>query len=350
MKKIPSEFNVNDYCKAIKSKDIIINREYQRSAKVWPPPARSFLIETIFLDFPIPKLSLYQVTDVKSKKTFKEIIDGQQRSQAIFDFYDNKLKISPSSEIKEVAGKTYSQLDEEYQQKFLDYSLSVDIFVATNPSEIREIFRRINSYTVPLNPEEKRHAQFQGQIKWFIYHLSKKYDQVLVDLGVFRESQLARMADAKLFSEVCHAFLYGISTTSAKNLDKLYEIKDKNFQEKDQLESRIDYSIDFILKLEDIHNGALMKSYNFYALVLAIFHMRNEVDCLHEIYQSSSSSQFEIDKVTTNLTNLADSLEDTEATNKFPEFVDANLSKTNVAEQRKTRFIWFCKSLEPDLL
>jgi hypothetical protein len=65
----------------MKSKDIIVNRSYQRSDKVWPPAARSYLVETVLLGYPIPKLSLHQRTDVKSRKVISEIVDGQQRSR-----------------------------------------------------------------------------------------------------------------------------------------------------------------------------------------------------------------------------------------------------------------------------
>ncbi|MGC9196887.1 MAG: DUF262 domain-containing protein [Syntrophobacteraceae bacterium] len=67
---------------------IIVNHEYQRSDKDGLRPSRSYLIETILLGFPIPKLSLYRTTDLKTKKTKKEIVDGQQRSRVIFDFLE----------------------------------------------------------------------------------------------------------------------------------------------------------------------------------------------------------------------------------------------------------------------
>ena len=63
------------YCQQMREKSIIVNHDYQRSDKVWPPAARSYLIETILLGFPIPKLSLYQTTDLKTKKT-KKNMDG----------------------------------------------------------------------------------------------------------------------------------------------------------------------------------------------------------------------------------------------------------------------------------
>jgi len=109
MKITPTNFTVTDYCDSMLRNEIVVNRDYQRSDKVWPPAARSFLIETILLNFSIPKLSLFQVTDVKSKKTIKEVIDGQQRSSTILDFHQNRFKLSKTSEIDEAKGKKYSE-------------------------------------------------------------------------------------------------------------------------------------------------------------------------------------------------------------------------------------------------
>ena len=184
MRSVSTSYTVADYCNAMTSREIVVNRDYQRSDKVWPPAARSYLIESILLDYPVPKLFLYPKTDLKSKKTIKEIVDGQQRSQAILDFYNNKLRISARSRFSEAKGKLYHQLNEELQGNFLSYSLSVDLLQQATPDEIRESFRRINSYTVPLNPEEIRHAVYQGDFKWFVNELSSKYDKTFENLGI----------------------------------------------------------------------------------------------------------------------------------------------------------------------
>jgi hypothetical protein len=60
------------------------------------------------------------------------------------------------SRISDIAGKSYSELDETSQHRFLDYGLSVNLFVSTTREEVRKVFRRMNSYTVPLNAEEHR--------------------------------------------------------------------------------------------------------------------------------------------------------------------------------------------------
>ena len=98
----------------MREKSIIVNHEYQRSDKVWPPAARSYLIETILLGFPIPKLSLYQTTDLKTKKTKKEIVDGQQRSQVVFDFLEGTFRLTGKGPF---GGRLFSQLQEPEQQR-----------------------------------------------------------------------------------------------------------------------------------------------------------------------------------------------------------------------------------------
>lgn len=97
MRVVPSNFTVADYCNGMKDRSILINREYQRSPKVWPPAARSYLIDTILSGYPVPKFSLYQKTELRTRKTVKEIVDGQQRSQAILDFFNEDLRLSGKS-------------------------------------------------------------------------------------------------------------------------------------------------------------------------------------------------------------------------------------------------------------
>jgi hypothetical protein len=345
MEKLSTSYAVADYCRDFKNGDIVVNRDYQRSDKVWPPAARSYLIESILLGYPIPKLFLYPITDLKSKRTIKEIVDGQQRSQAIVDYYDNKFRISVRSEFDEAKGKLYQQLDEELQRKFLEYGLSVDLLQQATPEEIRESFRRINSYTVPLNPEEIRHAVYQGDFKWFINELSSKYDRTFENLGIFTNKQLIRMVDFKLLAEIIDAYLHGITNSSKKRLGNLYESFDHEFPFRDETEKRISNAIEFIIDLKEIHNGPLMKPYNIYSLILAINHVHSPIKTLNKLYMAPKRYSFKRDKVVSNLSVLAEAVENGATTGRYKNFVLANMSKTNGALHRGRRFKWFCKAL-----
>ena len=126
----------------------------------------------------------------------------------------------------------------EDKERFLNYSLPIDLFVAATPFDIRETFRRMNSYTVPLNAEEQRHARFQGDFKWFAYNTSKEFEELFVSVGTFNSKKLVRMQDIKLISEVCHAIENGIQTTSKLVLDRLYEKYDEGFSDERRIHRR----------------------------------------------------------------------------------------------------------------
>lgn len=338
-------FTVTDYCQAMERGEILVNKTYQRSEKIWPPTARSFLIETLLLGYPMPKLSLYQVTDLKSKKTVKEIVDGQQRSMAIRDYYNDKYSLSNTVETEDLRGKTYSELAEDYQQAFIEYQVSVDLFLSATEQNVREVFRRMNSFTVPLNGEEQRHAVFQGKFKWFIHRVARRFEQALLSAGVFTEKQLVRMADTKLLAEVCDAMLHGIVTTNKKKLDHLYRDRDVKFPEESTLESQVVEGLNAILAWDDLHKTSIMKPYELYALLLAVIHVRHPVATLEHLYKSPKQTKLKKSTAVGNLSSLADALADPENAGKLASFVDASSERTNVKEQREKRFRWMCKAL-----
>ena len=344
-----STFTIAEYCQQMREKSIIVNHDYQRSDKVWPPAARSYLIETILLGFPIPKLSLYQTTDLKTKKTKKEIVDGQQRSQVISDFLEGKFRLTGKGTF---GGRLFSQLEEPEQQRFVDYALTVDVFVGATSNEIRQVFRRMNSYTVPLNPQEKRHATNQGEFKWFIVEMVEKYSEALKKIGVFGERQLSRMADAALLSDIAFTLSQGIKHASDRSLDNFYADNESSFPEAEALRKRLTNAMDVVFGWTDIHESALMKSYNFYSLILALSHALDPV-CkgnLNEIYGRTAPVQIDPQYALPNLTTLTAALDEPNNYPQLAEYVAACSKATTRFEQRKARFIWLSRALEPKLL
>jgi hypothetical protein len=339
---------VGDYCQGMARREIVVNKDYQRSDRVWPSIARSYLIESLILSFPLPKFTHYLVTDIISKKTQKEIVDGQQRSTAIRDFYEDRLQLSNSIETRSLRGKKYSELDEEHQESFLTATLSIDQLVAAERGDVREAFRRMNSYTIPLNPEEHRHAVFQGPFKWFIQKLAEQFSNSFFAMGIFSEKQIIRMGDTKLLAEMCDAIFHGILTTNKVILDRLYRDRDKEFPEEQEIKERITDSIDELREWTDIHNSNMMKPYIVYSLLLAMTHLRHTVDSLNAVFPSPELENFDMDRVAANLSLLGEALENPEAAGEFEGFVKACTSRTNVKTQRETRFLWLCKALTTD--
>lgn len=349
MKILNQNMTIRDYSAALGRGDIVINRNYQRSDQVWPQMAKSYLIETIILDYPVPKLFLHQATDVRTRQSVKHIVDGQQRTQAILDVHADKLPLSNALETEALRGTVFSSLDEENKQRFLDYGLSIDLFTAAPVDEVIEVFRRMNSYTVPLNPEEKRHAQFQGLFKWFVNATAKRLQPAFMQLGTFSEKQIIRMLDAKLITEIAHAYVHGISTTNAKNLDELYKSRDSAFDEGGMLETDLTTAAAQLSEWPELHNGPLTKPYQIYALALALVHVRRPIPTLESVFVSQHLHAIDSGAALPALSLLANAIEQDEPAANYAGFVEASTSKTNVKSQRETRFRWFCRALAGQL-
>lgn len=347
MKTLQSTVTILDFCEGLRSGEYEVNRDYQRSDKVWPVNAKSFLIETILLDFPVPKLSLHQNLDLKSRKTVKQIVDGQQRSRAIMDFYQNRLRLSKTLATDRFANRTFDELEDDDRATFLNYGLNFDLFVNATVDEVREVFRRMNSFTIPLNPEESRHAIYQGAFKWFINSLSRKYDVAFSEVGVFTAKQLTRMVDSKILTEICHALIHGITTTNATNLNRLYKDFDNDFPREEEFQFALESALDKALFESQISGTPLTKPMNFYALVLAYIHA-GKLTAVPGDFEPRVIPQFERGDVTSNLSVLAEALEaqdDGRTDMDLAAFVSAAKDRTNVAEQRKTRFEYFLGAL-----
>lgn len=350
----PSEITVADYCQMYARKEVRVNRQYQRSDQVWPRTAQSFLIETILLGYPVPKLFLHQKTDPRTRRTIKEIVDGQQRTRAIIDFWQDEYRLSSNVDLDDAKGRSYSELPEEMQVTFLDYGLGFDLFVGATEEEVREVFRRMNSFTVPLNPEEQRHANWQGEFKWFLRAISTDYGEAFRTAGTFGQKALVRMQDEKLLTEICSAYFDGVKTTNKVILDRVYKTHDKpeDFPEADQqeLERRLRAALDAVFDWSDLAGTPLMRPHQVYALTLAVMHVQEPLAHLEDIFDADEAEIAEADIVIVNLSRLAEVLElDEELAGDLKPFVKASSEKTNVAAQRETRIEWFCRALLDDL-
>jgi hypothetical protein len=348
------QYTVADYCEMYERREVRVNRQYQRSDQVWPRTAQSFLIETILLNFPVPKLFLHQQTDLRTRRPVKEIVDGQQRTRAIVDFYNDEYRLTSNVSLEDAKGKRFSELSEELQNQFRDYGLQFDLFVGATDEDVREVFLRMNSFTVPLNPEEQRHAEFQGEFKWFMRNLSTGYAEAFRQAGVFAQKSLVRMQDQKLLTEIASAYFDGIKTTNKRTLDTVYAHHDKpgDFPDEEQaeLERRLRTALDQLCGWHDLYDTPLMKPHQVYSLVLALMHMQEAVPKLEGIYAGDGVRIAGENVVLVNLTRLAEVLEGAEElAGDLRPFVRASSEKTNVGAQRAARFNWFCRALANDL-
>lgn len=349
MKVTRNVFTISDLNGWMSENTLVINRDYQRSTGLWPINARSYFIDTILNGFPFPKIIIRQAIDIKTRKAMREIIDGQQRMTAINDFINGKLTLSKVSE--HFQDMKFSDLDEDLQKEFLAYEVSVDTITSSIEEEVLEIFRRVNSYTLPLNEPEKRHAKWQGELKWFILDMIKIFSPMFESYNILRVRQLWRMEDADLLSELCQVLDTGIETRSKIKIDNLYKKYDERFPNKDEIEDKLRKTIDFIkVNLNPICEDRILKGYSFYSLFSALVYNKwgiqnvesQDFDGLEVINQFCIEEQQAIQ----NILELFNAVDIDDEEGRFKYFVKANKKATGNKNSRMIRHKWLVAALQ----
>jgi hypothetical protein len=163
------------------------NPEYQRG-RVWDLAQEKKLIDSVFREYPLPLFYLHhlhkEVAGFESNTL--EVIDGQQRLNALHKFREGHFKLFDPKIDREKArfpsfiedqpcpwgGKTFDQLSADLQQKFLTTLLSTVRIETSIPNEARDLFIRLQA-GLPLNPQEKRDA-WPGYFTSFILKTAGK--------------------------------------------------------------------------------------------------------------------------------------------------------------------------------
>ena len=142
---------------------------YQRRGGLWSPADKVYLIDSILNGFDIPKLYLADFTwgdsPLNKRRLPYAIIDGKQRFEAIFDFYDGTVVLNDDFVYREdpslnLSGLSYQDLLGSYAEiaeVFDNYNLSVMSVSATSEEPINELFIRLNR-SKPLTGAEIRNA------------------------------------------------------------------------------------------------------------------------------------------------------------------------------------------------
>jgi Protein of unknown function DUF262 len=334
-----SPMSVGDYCKALNDNLITVNEDYQRNAGIWAPYARSFFIESILLEYPIPKIFLYSKVDLRARSTVKEIVDGQQRSHTLQSFFNRKFRLSSKIETEELKGKNYNQLSEEFQSRFIAYSLPIDEFRGVQPVQIQDSFRRMNSSNVPLNDEEQRNAKFQGPFKWFIQRVANRFSETLRAVGVLSRRDIIRMGDGRLYSEIIHTILNGFATTKAMQIDALYKRFNTTFEDEDLFFSYLTTGIEEAAQLVSAGEGELKRGYMFQSIILILVDRHYNLGLKDKAMVAAPDVAATLQTGAVDLSILIEGLREEDSHPTLSAFVDATKG-TNVGRAKAVRFLY----------
>ena len=215
----PQHYTIADFLKWNDDKELILNPKFQRGP-VWAAPARSYLIDSILRGYPIPKLLLRTSVDRDSRRTIRDVVDGQQRLRTIIDFAENKLMLGPKA--AEYKGKRYADLEDEEKDAFLAYKLTCEQLINASDEDVLEVFLRINSYAVPVNAAELRNARFDNAFSNLVKDTIKRVAPIW-ELGVLSNRDRVRMVDQSLIAEIYSFFMNGVQDGDENRLTHVYE-------------------------------------------------------------------------------------------------------------------------------
>lgn len=155
---------INDY---INNEHIVIPN-FQRGY-VWNRIQASRLIESLIIQCPIPVIYLSQNND----ETLS-VIDGNQRLTSISLYLNDGFPLTGLATYPELDGLTYSELDPRFQRHIINRTIRcIAILKETHPQIKFDVFERLNTGSVRLNPQELRHGIYNGTLMTKVEELAK---------------------------------------------------------------------------------------------------------------------------------------------------------------------------------
>lgn len=146
---------------------LILQPDFQRKL-VWDSKRKSALMESLMLNIPIP--AFYFDEDSQGNKT---VIDGLQRLSTIHQYLNGEFRLNSLQYLPQCENKTFEQLDVMYRMKILKTVLMVNILDARCSAMVKmDIFRRVNTGGVQLNPQEIRNIMAKPSVREFLIEMS----------------------------------------------------------------------------------------------------------------------------------------------------------------------------------
>ncbi|MGW6403278.1 DUF262 domain-containing protein [Streptomyces sp. NPDC055134] len=215
----PQTFTIAEFLKWNDDDELNLNPKFQRGP-VWAPPARSYLIDSIIRGYPIPKLLLRTNIDRNTRRTIRDVVDGQQRLKTIIDFAAGKFALTAKAE--EYKGYRYLNLSDDEKDAFLAYKLTCEQLINASDDDVLEVFLRINSYAVPVNGPELRNARFDNEFSSLIKDLAHQVRHIW-SLGIISARERVRMVDHSTVAELIGFMMNGVAEGADSNITALYE-------------------------------------------------------------------------------------------------------------------------------
>ncbi len=174
---------------------LTLSPDFQRNM-VWDIQRKSLLIESLMLKIPIP--AFYFQEDINGDKL---VIDGLQRLSTIYSYMEDSFRLKGLQYLENYNGYCYSQLPRKYKTRIEETQMAVNILDSKCHELVKfDVFRRVNTGGVPLNPQEIRNSMATPDTRSLLKQMSESEE--------FIKSTRGRVKDIRMDAqELCLRFI-----------------------------------------------------------------------------------------------------------------------------------------------
>lgn len=285
---------VND----VKSGRLVPDAYFQRNL-VWREIHKKDFIETILQGYPFPQMFFSRgKIDIEKMSSTSCIVDGQQRTNAILEYVDNKF---------EADGRFFRQLNDSEKSAFLKYEIAVvELDLDNDSPDVLEIFKRLNRTANSLTTIEKLASEYAPTeymyvarllandtdpaevqadldeedwridpnlpselVQWAITKTPSLFADLISKLDVFTEREIARKVHLMYVLNIMSTILGGFFNRNEKTSSLLEDYKDV-FPSKDKVYDLIHRALVVISELNLESHTFWSAKANFFSLLVGI--------------------------------------------------------------------------------
>lgn len=247
----------------ISQNTLVLKPAFQRNL-VWTSKHKNNIIRTVLKGYPFPEIFIATMDcDMTTAASKVGIVDGQQRISTLYSYFKGINDFKLENDIK-----PYAELTVEEQKAFLEYVVVVRDLGITEDSEIREVFKRLNSTNYSLNTMEVNHAVYNGAFKSLCERLAE--NTFFEDYRVFTSTDIRRMNDSYYIASILATILQGYFNNDSK-IDECFSLFNEVFEQEEIIENNFIAVLNLIRTLK-IDSKRVLQKGDFFTLFIELYH------------------------------------------------------------------------------